>query len=313
MKTAYHPRGQVSPLALLLAVALSVAAAAFGCAALKTPLSHGEQQPDLADAVYIGTDACAVCHSDVHARYLKTVHARPPRSGAGRPPGCEQCHGPGSRHAARNGDSTAIYRFDGLAAEFTSGICLSCHELERRADWPASPHLLAGIGCTACHRAHAAAVPRDEQFQGSDICLSCHREKKAAMLLPSRHPVMEGKMSCAACHDSHGAGPGLLKKESVNEQCLECHAEYQGPFAYEHAPVTEDCSICHEPHGTVANSMLRQEEPFLCLRCHRAHRNDPGAGAVPTNGALLTACLQCHGEVHGTDLPERHTNQGHFP
>jgi DmsE family decaheme c-type cytochrome len=120
-------------------------------------------------------------------------------------------------------------------------------------------------------------------------------------------------MSCASCHDSHGAERKLLKKTTVNEQCLECHAEYQGPFASEHAPVTEDCSICHEPHGTVANNLLRQEEPFLCLRCHRAHRNDPDAGSFPTNTALLTACSQCHGEVHGTDQPSRHSKEGRLP
>ena len=66
---------------------------------------------------------------------------------------------------------------------------------------------------------------------------------------------------------------GACRAETMNLLCYRCHAEKQGPFAYEHPPVTQDCAICHEPHGTVANNLLRQPTTFLCLRCHAGHRS----------------------------------------
>ena len=81
-------------------------------------------------------------------------------------------------------------------------------------------------------------------------------------------------MVCSDCHDAHGEAEKGLREPTVNLLCYRCHAEKQGPFAYEHPPVTEDCGICHEPHGTVTNNLLRQPATFLCLRCHSGHRSD---------------------------------------
>jgi len=308
MKTIYPRRISVRSAFLLCLIS-----AAAGCVGFSSVFNYTDELPDLSRAGYIGTDACAVCHKDEHARFVKTGHARPvKKSSSFHVRGCEACHGPGSMHAEGGGDPAAIYRFNRLSAQRASEICLGCHPMEKTSDWHASPHLLAGVGCAGCHAAHPAAKEDPGQLQGPELCFYCHREKKAAMLLPSRHPVNEGKMYCATCHDSHGAEQKILKKSSVNDLCLECHAEYQGPFVHEHPPVTEDCLICHEPHGTIENNLLRQGEPFLCLRCHRAHKNDPDAGEFPTNRALLTSCSQCHAEVHGTDLPARHS-RGDLP
>jgi DmsE family decaheme c-type cytochrome len=99
--------------------------------------------------------------------------------------------------------------------------------------------------------------------------------------------------------------------------CYKCHAEKQGPFAYEHPPVTENCAICHDPHGTVANNLLRQPTTFLCLRCHTGHRKGPtGPNHIPLMGdvgtspasqaAFYTDCTQCHSQIHGSDVPSPH-------
>jgi predicted CXXCH cytochrome family protein len=77
--------------------------------------------------------------------------------------------------------------------------------------------------------------------------------------MSSHHPIKEGKMLCSDCHDSHGQTTGNLLEPTVNLVCYKCHMEKQGPFVYEHPPVTESCSICHEPHGTVANSLLHRD------------------------------------------------------
>ena len=98
-------------------------------------------------------------------------------------------------------------------------------------------------------------------------------------------------MVCSDCHDPHGQDLDNLKEETVNLLCYKCHAEKQGPFAFEHPPVTERCTICHEPHGTVANNLLRQPATFLCLRCHAGH----AMGSATSRGTTGTSSN--HGDI----------------
>ena len=142
--------------------------------------------------------------------------------------------------------------------------------------------------------------------QQPEACYKCHPQIYGLSNLPSHHPIAEGKMVCSDCHDAHGQAESGLREPTVNLVCYRCHAEKQGPFAYEHPPVTEDCGICHEPHGTVTNNLLRQPATFLCLRCHSGHRSDHRPLDDPANAvmrqALYTDCSQCHSQVHGSDL-----------
>jgi DmsE family decaheme c-type cytochrome len=155
------------------------------------------------------------------------------------------------------------------------------------------------------------------------VCFKCHGDIYARISMPQHHPIKEGKMVCSDCHDAHGQSHGNLKEASVNLVCYRCHADKQGPFAYEHPPVTEDCTICHEPHGTVAGNLLRQPTVFLCLRCHSGHRTGPNRpdhagllGDVGTNANLqrsfYTDCTQCHNQIHGSDLPSPHVSHAWF-
>jgi predicted CXXCH cytochrome family protein len=85
--------------------------------------------------------------------------------------------------------------------------------------------------------------------------------------------------------------------------------EYQGPYVYEHADVTEDCTNCHGPHGSPNDPLLNTAQPFLCLQCHAGHQSnnvpattDPqGNGSF--KGAFYTRCTDCHSQIHGTDVP----------
>ena len=151
-----------------------------------------------------------------------------------------------------------------------------------------------------------------------EACYKCHQKIYGLNQLPAHHPIREGKMVCSDCHDPHGQEERNLKEASINLVCYRCHAEKQGPFIYEHPPVTENCCICHEPHGTVENYLLRQATTFLCLRCHSGHNNHnqklytatgyTGALAKQNNTpnpswipGLYTNCTQCHQNIHGTD------------
>ena len=89
-----------------------------------------------------------------------------------------------------------------------------------------------------------------------------------------------GAKLCFACHTPHNAAGASLWSSApsgtftgVQDLCYTCHADKQGPFVYEHAPVTENCVYCHNPHGAVADNLLRQPVTFLCMRCHTGHQH----------------------------------------
>ena len=107
-----------------------------------------------------------------------------------------------------------------------------------------------------------AGVTRNEKaasaFTQAEVCYTCHKEQRAQYQRPSRHPILEGKVSCSDCHNPHGSiGPKLMKRDSVVDTCFQCHMEKRGPFVRPHEPVTEDCSNCHAPHGTTVENMLK--------------------------------------------------------
>jgi DmsE family decaheme c-type cytochrome len=232
---------------------------------------------------------------------------------------CSTCHDP---HGA-------------IRPETRTDMCLNCHTGHPTMAWQSSTHSQFGVACADCHSPHL--LPRVSPVVGINhtnmvrpprlpmqvnepfTCYNCHQDIAAKASLPSHHPILEGKLVCSDCHDAHGQGQmeGNLREQTVNMVCYRCHAEKQGPFAYEHPPVTENCAICHEPHGTVANNLLHQPTTFLCLRCHTGHRTSPLGpdhagllGDVGTSPSLQRAfysdCTQCHSQIHGSDLPSPH-------
>lgn len=292
----------------LISILLSAMLIIAGCKSLLTPAAS---LPELTDAFYVGTDSCIPCHDDIYVHYRRTVHYRLDASELnGMKKGCESCHGPGSIHVRDKGGVNNLYNFYQLTPFQSSEICLSCHQGEPVMNWQANSHLLNDVGCNECHKSHKTSGPKMVYLGDPEICFSCHQEKQAQHLLPSHHPVSEGKMKCGSCHENHGSENNNLREETLNDVCSACHAEYQGPFTFEHDPVVEDCSICHDPHGTITNNLLKQSQPFLCLRCHRGHRENREAGPHPTAAAFLTSCTQCHSRVHGSDLPSQLNRDG---
>jgi len=302
---------------------------------------------------------CATCHEQLVQTYGTTIHGRiaefETQDGV---TGCVTCHGDGAAHMDSGGEVDSI---KGLSAEMPAGdvtaVCMSCHRSHTLNDWAGSVHSLNDVGCTDCHTVHpnsGGPAPRAEmpawQRQisptmlegGGDpvTCLGCHTEVRSELQYPSHHPVREGHMKCASCHDPHGSSIGALNTEERNsELCLSCHSHLQGPFIFEHEPVSEGCATCHTPHGSVSNNLLVQNEPFICLQCHEFHFHagleaeedlevrvpvydpdfDPDNerftypdgmtpnpfGASGYKRAFTTKCTQCHTHVHGSDLPSQ--------
>ncbi len=236
-------------------------------------------------AVTVGSDQCLMCHDGI-----KTLPNHK---------NCESCHGPGSKHLDNPGRETISFP--------SPEICLSCHRKEKSylTGWETSTHKKAGLACFDCHEPHGddPAVVKSGRLRNSriiDKCVSCHKEKKARMNMPYHHPMREGVMACTDCHNPHEDRSLSLVK--MSERCGGCHQEQQGPWTYEHAPVTEDCTICHNPHGTVNPGLLKVAQPFLCMRCHTLAATRHGVSATGNFPAasIYKKCTGCHGAQHGS-------------
>ncbi len=271
-------------------------------------------------ATAVGPDTCAQCHSDVARNFQHAFHKQQGVE-------CEECHGNGSLHVEGGGDVSKIISFAKRTPQQANGVCLGCHARDERVrHWLSGSHSANHLRCIDCHQVHdralreatqgqlafdtatraqftAAAVSPETnvimrpRWQSNDACLKCHQTQGGQLSMPYHHPLREAKMTCMDCHDPHGGPAGNnLRSANVNQLCLGCHAQYRGPFAYQHPPVTENCMICHTAHGSPNTNLLNVSEPALCLQCHAGHHN--GAG-LP----LPDRCTNCHGSIHGTDVP----------
>lgn len=274
----------------------------------------------IAGAKNVGVDTCANCHEVVAKNFQHAFHAQQGVE-------CEQCHGQGSLHVDGGGDVNKIVAFSKRTPEQANGVCLSCHaQTEKIGHWISGSHAANHVRCIDCHQIHQTALRNAKEsritfdqatrgalvaasvspetnviirpaWETNEACLKCHQTQNAQMSMPYHHPLREGKVSCVDCHDPHGGPTGNnLRTANVNELCLKCHAQYRGPYAYQHPPVTENCMLCHTPHGSPNTNLLTISEPALCLQCHAGHHN--GAG-LP----LADRCTNCHGSIHGTDVP----------
>lgn len=276
---------------------------------------------EIAGAKPVGSDTCTTCHAEVSKGFRHAFHAQQGVQ-------CEDCHGAGSLHVDGGGDISKIISFSHRSATEGNGVCLSCHAKDERIrNWTTGAHASNQVRCTECHQTHSygtksasakevslnllsqgevskveelvpeAKVMMQPPWQANESCLRCHETQRGQMSLPYHHPLREGKMSCNDCHDPHGGPDGRnLRTANKNELCLSCHAQYRGPYAYQHPPVTENCMLCHSAHGSPNTNLLSVSEPALCLQCHAGHHN--GAG-LP----LTDRCTNCHGSIHGTDVP----------
>lgn len=305
----------------LLGITLAVAGILLG--QLTAPALAGEPvdwaglNPEVQGATNTNSSSeCLECHEEFMQKFAYSIHGRALPGG-----GCESCHGPMSKHmeAPRQKPALVVSMRD-LTSEQSAGVCLSCHEGGKaggpkgniKVNWHVSSHSSAGNACIDCHNPIEVNDPVLAKETQTDVCFTCHQDKRAASFKRSRHPVREAKVVCSDCHNTHGsAATSQLVKNTVNETCYQCHAEKRGPFLWEHSPVREDCSICHDPHGTTEDRMLKVRSPFLCQQCHSEPNHPSGiysATGIPEfDGAaqqvLGKSCRNCHNVIHGSNHP----------
>jgi len=315
-KPMQNPAGHAAVLRIML----------FMSMILLLGLASSANQPP-SNAVLVGNETCADCHSEISESFHKTMHGL--AYGADRSDWsmtCESCHGPGSAHV-EEADPELIINPAKTDQFGDAQTCVNCHKSESLDGWEFSHHNSADVNCSGCHSIHT----EKEQIVKKatpELCYDCHSEVRAASFMPSHHPIAEGKIDCQDCHNPHGGSLSLTSEDTGRELCFSCHAEKEGPFVYEHAPVNEDCMGCHTPHGSVADNLLIQAEPGLCLNCHAMHFHAtvegvegeftpplaPDRTSISTSDAwkrgMLTKCTQCHTEIHGTDMPSQSISTG---
>ena len=300
---------------------IAVCAASMGLGLLSaTPALAADVAKDL---VLKGDAKCTKCHDEADGPELlaigKTKHGT---RADDRAPTCTSCHGESVEHLGHKGSGKPpkpdrIFS-KSIAAEARNDACLGCHQKDsKRSHWVGSTHETREVACSSCHKVHTAKDQvRDKRTQ-AEVCFTCHKEQRTQYQRPSRHAILEGKISCSDCHNVHGSiGPKLLKRDSTVETCYQCHMEKRGPFVRSHEPVNEDCGNCHTPHGSNAEFMLKARPPFLCNECHSPHGAQmpqiagQSAAATPLGKNAVTytqgrGCVNCHTQVHGSNNPSR--------
>jgi DmsE family decaheme c-type cytochrome len=320
-----------------------VIALCVGVSAQADEMKVGQFKLAKADTVLRGDAKCTGCHDESdnpkptmlgenpHVLSIgKTKHGT---AADGRTPTCTTCHGDSTDHMKKPEGTAKRPAPDRMFKKSASPdaqneACTGCHKGGKHMFWSVSTHAARGVTCANCHSVHNGGHDkvRDKRTQ-TEVCYTCHKEKRADFSKPSHHPVPEGKMACSDCHNPHGSpGPKQLVKDNVNDTCYQCHAEKRGPFVHNHEPVSDNCATCHNPHGTTAESMLKARPPFLCHQCHTPHGGNviqiagqgqnalhPGMTSVllsATTGGKSginyfqgRGCLNCHTQVHGSNNP----------
>ena len=286
--------------------------AAWGAFLFLSPgaLAQSPPQEDISSGKY-----CANCHANAlviwGGKHGTKADSRAPVS-----VGCLMCHGDPSEHV-KNPTNPMPRRFSKMPSAEKNEVCLTCHQGRTRIHWESSAHQRNDVACTSCHQLHVAADPVRDKLTQSDVCFACHKDIRALINRPSRHPIREGLVACSDCHNAHGSvGPSMVVRDNVNDTCYACHMEKRGPFVRTHQPVQENCALCHNPHGTTNPNLLKVRSPFLCQECHEptSHRGNVAnlAGTSTGANALARGCLNCHTNIHGTNNPIDDTGQRTF-
>ena len=268
-----------------------------------------------------GADTCLKCHDEDYPFPVMDIFFTPHGNPADKraPMGqlqCEACHGPGGLHELEPfvGKARApIVKFGHESAYPVSkqnGMCLQCHDDQRRYLWRGSAHQSQDLLCVDCHVLHTRRDPMVFRKDQPKKCFQCHLKQRAEFERQSAHPVRFGKMVCSQCHNPHGAVDNSLLTQNRSSLCYGCHAEKRGPFLWSHAPVAEDCRICHQPHGSLHNALLKKPAPLLCQQCHSMaghvsikYTTGGLADQTPSPFLLAKSCLNCHFQVHGSNHP----------
>lgn len=216
------------------------------------------------DASYVGTEQCRGCHGagsrqggaePVAVAWAKTKHAAVNV-------GCEQCHGPGSKHVQSPLKSN-ILTYPNVAS---SVVCAQCH---------------GTIGAQYEQSGHAGTVEvvieeaeQNPNFYGK-TCFRCHSA-------PFRAQMVDSKLTYGQTIDQVDAGIQAMSTDSIVQIA---HATHE----------SASCVSCHDPHRQTGNLTWQGKEVQLRRAVFNTDTTDVAPGTpVKQHTTFNQICGSCH-------------------
>ncbi|HWC60079.1 MAG TPA: hypothetical protein VHC44_10340, partial [Verrucomicrobiae bacterium] len=217
---------------------------------------------------------------------------------------CENCHGPGSEHAAALGN-TNVSNWPRIGITFSASTCSQCHDSapnhSKSAEWNNSLHarvttIPTGAGRAACARCHTAGG--FAQFTDALANNVTYTTNNA--------DTVYNPISCQTCHDPHDAsnphqlrtpqsvlladGITTVTNAGAGAICMNCHQGRNGSvsnsiFLYPKLLQTWAGGNAFGPHDNPASDMLEGVNGWTYGKVipSSAHR-----------GAVADTCVGCH-------------------
>jgi predicted CXXCH cytochrome family protein len=198
------------------------------------------------DAGYVGSEACAKCHDDIHLNWELTRHAK--------------------------AFSSPIFQRDWI--ELSSDVtCLACHTTGFNP--LTGEYVEEGVSCESCHGPFQPTHPGTLMpiTPDAELCATCHKTTTNEWYA-SVHS--EQGIQCQSCHNPHSQTP---MADSITELCSNCHKERGGSFTHgTHANAGLECSNCHmytsprtgDPiEGLVPTGHIFSVGSETCIGCHQ--------------------------------------------
>jgi predicted CXXCH cytochrome family protein len=241
---------------------------------------------------------------------------------------CENCHGPGSKHAG----------VGPMAVSYSTGTCAQCHDAMTH-------HFKEGEWINSRH----AVTTRSPSGPGREGCVKCHTALGFIDTLEGNSPVRTEyvPINCTTCHDPHDAtNPHQLRKVAdvtlmngvvvtqggKGKLCMNCHISRRNAETY----VTKYASNFSPHYGTqtdmlagtnaVAYGLKLPSSAHLyavkdaCVTCHMqevggadpifTHAGghtfgmawDRGTADAADDLQMLGVCMECHGPIKSFDF-----------
>jgi hypothetical protein len=227
---------------------------------------------------------CGPCHTTAY-RPEGNQDGLPGLVGTWSEPGiwCEECHGPGSNHAA---DPYGV----AVKVDRSAEACGDCHvrgtpeainasggfirHHEQYEEFFQSKH--RALSCVTCHDPHEGVVQARKAGTATTriACESCHFQNAESQ----KSEVMKALVECIDCHM-----PRIVKSAVGNADA------FTGDIRTHMWAIDPDAVSQFSADGKTAISQISLD--FACMSCHR----DGGVGTARTNAELKEMAEDYHG------------------
>jgi hypothetical protein len=234
--------------------------------------------------------------------------------------GCENCHGPGLRHALamqtgvlnpHGGHDPTIVNPAALSPRLADNICMSCHQTGDVRVLNPGKDFKDFVPGNALDKTLSIFMvpPRREAPPDSDLL-----EHYYSMTLSKCYRASGEKLSCITCHDPHLEPTRQEAPVYFKGKCMTCHQEKSCTLPLEtrlKQTPPDDCAGCHMPrrdvqeisHSSITNHriLIRPGQPFPDEAFRPTTVGSPGLvhlNAMPgSSPPLPLTLLQAYGEL----------------